>query len=167
MSKEGYAPILISRNEEDLTKKSKEINCEYEICDILEKDQIVAGCQYHRVHWVINDMKGLSGKIIMNVVPRIPILNKLFNPKCFEFLAFEGIYFKPGYEHKLHSLFEGLLAREKLKSAMFWMGKSCPIRKQIMINGNLGMIHSFIKDSDVEVMASFKNMTEIEISDGF
>ena len=131
---------------------------------IRENNQIVAGCQYHRVHWVINNMKGLSGKIIMNVIPLIPILNKLFNPKRFEFLAFEGIYFKPGYEHKLYSLFEGLLAREKLKSSMFWMGRNCPVRKKIMKNGNLGMIHSFIKDSDVEVMASFKNMNETEIS---
>ena len=130
---------------------------------IRENNLIVAGCQYHRVHWVINNMKGLSGKIIMHVIPHIPILNKLFNPKRFEFLAFEGIYFKAGYEHKLYSLFEGLLAREKLKSSMFWMGKNCPIRKKIMTNGKLGMIHSFIKDSDVEVMASFKNMNETEI----
>ena len=37
---EGYTPILISRNEEELVNKSKEINCEYEICDVLEQDQI-------------------------------------------------------------------------------------------------------------------------------
>ena len=38
--KEGYTPILISRNEEELVNKSKEINCEYEICDVLKQDQI-------------------------------------------------------------------------------------------------------------------------------
>ena len=38
--KEGYTPILVSRNEEELVNKSKEINCEYEICDVLEQDQI-------------------------------------------------------------------------------------------------------------------------------
>ena len=37
---QGYRPILIARNEEDLISKSKEINCDYEICDILEFDQI-------------------------------------------------------------------------------------------------------------------------------
>ena len=30
---QGYNPILIARNEEDLISKSKEINCDYEICD--------------------------------------------------------------------------------------------------------------------------------------
>ncbi|MCK5440431.1 MAG: GNAT family N-acetyltransferase [Maribacter sp.] len=131
---------------------------------IRENGQIVAGCQYHRAHWVINNMKGITGKIIMNIIPIIPVINKLFNPKRFKFLAFEGIYFKPGYEHQLYALFEGLLAQEKLKSSMFWMGDTCPFRKKILKNGKLGMIHSFIKDSDVEIMASFKNMNETEIA---
>ena len=40
ISEENYTPVIISRNEEDLIIKSKEINCEYEICDVLDKDQI-------------------------------------------------------------------------------------------------------------------------------
>lgn len=128
-----------------------------------ENNEIIAGCQYHKVHWAINAMKGFSGKIIMNVVPHIPILNKLFNPKRFEFLAFEGIYFKSGYEHKLHELFEGLLAKENLKSSMFWMGETCPVKKDILKKGNLGLIHTFLKDSDVKIMASFQNLSETEI----
>lgn len=131
---------------------------------IRKHGEIVAGCQYHRAHWVINNMKGFTGKIIMSLVPNIPILNKLFNPKRFEFLAFEGIYFKPGYEQDLYTLFEGLLAKEKLKSAMFWLGKTCPIRKKIVTKGNLGLIHTFLKDSDVEILASFKNIKEPEIT---
>ena len=40
ISKENYTPVIISRNEEELIIKSKEINCEYEICDVLDKEQI-------------------------------------------------------------------------------------------------------------------------------
>ena len=130
---------------------------------IRENGKIIAGCQYHRTHWVIHNMKGFTGKIIMNVVPLVPILNKLFNPKKFEFLAFEGIYFKPGCERQLYNLFEGLLAKEKLKSSMFWLGNTCPILEKILAKGKLGMIHSFIKDSDVEIMASYKNVSENKI----
>ena len=132
---------------------------------IRENGEIVAGCQFHRVHWVINRMPGIMGKIVMNVVPMIPILNKLFNPKQFEFLAFEGIYVKPGYEHKLVDLFEGLLAKEKLKSSMYWMGETCPIRKRILENSKTGLIHSFIKESDVFIMAAFHDLNEQEIAD--
>jgi RimJ/RimL family protein N-acetyltransferase len=132
---------------------------------IRENGEIVAGCQYHRVHWVINRMPGIMGKIVMNVVPLIPVLNKLFNPNRFEFLAFEGIYVKPGFENKLMDLFEGLLAKEKLKSSMYWMGETCPIRKRLLEKGKTGLIHSFIKDSDVYIMASFHDCNEDEIKD--
>lgn len=131
---------------------------------IRENGQIVAGCQFHRGHWGINKMAGFMGKIIMNVVPIIPILNKIFNPKRFEFLAFEGIYVKPGCENRLMYLFEGLLAKEKLKSAMYWLGESCPLRKRILEKGKTGLIHSFIKHSDVFIMASFHDLSNAEIS---
>ena len=130
---------------------------------VMENGEIVAGCQYHRVHWAINRMPGFTGKLIMNVVPLIPVLNKLFNPKQFEFLAFEGVYVKPGYEKQLMKLFEGLLAKEKLKSSMYWMAADCPVRKRILENTNTGLIHSFIKDSDVYILASFHDFTEVEI----
>lgn len=132
---------------------------------IRENGEIVAGCQFHRVHWVINKMPGMMGKIVMNVVPLIPVLNKLFNPKQFEFLAFEGIYVKPGFENKLTDLFEGLLAKEKLKSGMYWMGESCPLRKRILEKSNTGLINSFIKESDVFIMAAFHDLNEEEIAD--
>ncbi len=40
MKKEGYSPIIISRNKEELVSKSEEINCEYQVCDVLENEQI-------------------------------------------------------------------------------------------------------------------------------
>ena len=40
LKEQDYEPILISRNKDDLINKSKEIDCGYEICDILEIEQI-------------------------------------------------------------------------------------------------------------------------------
>src|SRR5690606_925943 len=127
---------------------------------IREQDEIVAGCQYHRVHWAINKMPGFMGKIIMQVLPRLPMINRLFNPKRFEFLALEGLYFKPGHEKTLLRLFEGLLHREKINSALFWMGENCPYRKAILTNGKLGLLNSFVKDSGVYIMTSYQNIDE-------
>jgi RimJ/RimL family protein N-acetyltransferase len=130
---------------------------------IREQGEIVAGCQYHRVHWAINKMPGFMGKIIMNVLPRLPLISKLFNPKRFEFLAFEGLYFKPGHEKTLLRLFEGLLHHEKINAALFRMGESCPHRKAILNYGKLGLLNSFVKDSGVYIMTSYQNMNEEEI----
>jgi hypothetical protein len=109
-------------------------------------------------------MPGLMGKVIMNVLPHVPFLNKLFNPRRHEFLAFEGIYFKSGHEEKLHLLFEHLLHREKLNTALFWMGETCPYRKRIVALGNLGLINHFVKDSGVYIMTSYRNMTDADIA---
>ena len=40
LKSQGYNPIIIARNEEDLINKSKEIDCLYEICDVLVSNQI-------------------------------------------------------------------------------------------------------------------------------
>jgi RimJ/RimL family protein N-acetyltransferase len=131
---------------------------------IREQGEIVAGCQYHRVHWAMNSMPGFMGKIIMNVLPRIPFVNRLFNPKKFEFLAFEGIYFKPSHEKTLLRLFEGLLHMEKLNSSLYWMGETCPYRLAIQKHGNAGLLQSFVGDSGVYIMTSYRNMSEEEIT---
>ncbi len=40
LKEQGYNPIIISRNKEDLINKSKQLDCNYEICDVLETNQI-------------------------------------------------------------------------------------------------------------------------------
>ena len=40
MNEEGYSPVIISRNKEELISKAENIGCEYETCDILDSDQI-------------------------------------------------------------------------------------------------------------------------------
>jgi hypothetical protein len=130
---------------------------------IRENGEIVVGCQFHHVHWAINNMPGLMGKIIMNVLPKLPMISKMFNPKRYEFLAFEGIYFKEGYIHKLFELLEGLLHREKRNSSLFWMGEGCPYLNAILNHGKLGIMHSFVKNSGVYIMTSYRNMNEQEI----
>jgi hypothetical protein len=130
---------------------------------IREAGEIVAGCQFHVAQWKINQMPGISGKIIMNVLPVTPLINKLFNPKKFQFLAIEGIYFKERHIQTLFQLFEGLLHQQKINSALFWSAEDCPYREAILKTGKLGLLHSFVKNSGARVMASYKNLSDEEI----
>lgn len=129
---------------------------------IRQNGEIIAGAQIHQTLWVINSMKGWTGKLIVNTLPYIPLLKKLFNPKHFAFAGFEGVYFKEGHENALHELFEGLLAQFGLNSAMFWLAEKCPYGKKLAAFGKLGLLHSFVKDSDTYILASLDNMTEAE-----
>lgn len=132
---------------------------------IRHQGSIVAGCQFHRVKWAVRSMPGISGKLIVGLTPYIPLLNRLFNPASFNFLGFEGIYSKPGYENRLEELFEGLLKQENRYSAMYWMAEKCPVRRRIQSVIRPGLIHTFVKDAHTFIMASETGLTEAEKSD--
>ena len=40
LKKNDYSPVIISRNENELKNISKEINCEYRVCDVLNSNKI-------------------------------------------------------------------------------------------------------------------------------
>lgn len=132
---------------------------------VYENDgEILAACQYHRGHWKVNKMKGLIGKLIIKLTPKIPFLNRIFNPNKFEFLAFEGIYIKDNSVKELKILFESLLKKENLYSSMIWLDKNCPIYKKIIASKDLGILNSFVKDSDVYVLAKFNHIEKSEVN---
>jgi hypothetical protein len=64
----------------------------------------VAGCQYHRGQWAITHMNGRWRNFLLKIIPKISFLKTLIDPINLEFLGFDSIFFKPGYEHKLHIL---------------------------------------------------------------
>ena len=55
LKEQGYNPIIISRNEDNLRNKSNEIDCDYEVCDVLISDQIEEISKKHN-----EDVIGLS-----------------------------------------------------------------------------------------------------------
>lgn len=127
-----------------------------------EKGDWIAGCQLHRCHWKVNRMPGKIGKFIVRTLPYLPLLRRIFNPKRFEFLAFEGIFYKPGHEKELAKLFEGLLAKEKVNSAMMWVDEKDQLLKSIEKNNKLGLIHSFVKRNDVMMMQAYFDLSNDE-----
>lgn len=124
--------------------------------------EIVAGLQMHHAIWRIENMPGLSGKLLLHVVPRLPVLNKMMNPNHFEFLSFEGIYYQLGHEDALFELMEGLLAMEKLKTAVFWVAKESPVADTILHNGKLGLMHLFVKDARTYITYNTTKLNEEE-----
>ncbi len=131
-------------------------------CYVLEKEGVIkAIVQAYPALWVIKQMKGKMGKILMKYVPHIPILNKMFNPRKFEFLAFEGLYFRDTTDD-LVRLMESVLAEYGLKSAMFWLDDRDTMYATLTHSGKLGLLHRFVKDSSAYILASFRNLTQEE-----
>ncbi|MFK7949628.1 MAG: GNAT family N-acetyltransferase [Saprospiraceae bacterium] len=88
---------------------------------VMERNgEIVAGVQAFPVEWKILEMPGLVGKIIMNIVPNIPIISRLFQPQKHQFLVFDSLFCQKGQEHDLIKLLESTLAELNHYSGLLW-----------------------------------------------
>lgn len=122
--------------------------------------KIVAGAQANPDRWRISSLPGFSGKIILNTFSHLPFLNRLFN-KNYRFLTLEGIYCAAGYEHYLESLFESLLARYKLNSAIAVVDAGTPLYKTLR-SLKLGWVDKLNKEVRGNVICKFINFPVAE-----
>jgi hypothetical protein len=122
--------------------------------------RIVAGTQVNPDHWKIIALPGLLGKVILNTFSTIPYLKRLFN-KDYRFLTFEGIYYATGCESYLQILFESLLARYRVNSAMIWIDTETPLYKTIK-SLKLGLVSKLNKEVRAQVICRFFNFSAEE-----
>jgi len=128
-----------------------------------ENDEIVAGVQANPVAWHIIHMPGLTGKIVMKVLPYVPVLNRLINPQNHQFLALEAVYVKPGREKELLTLLKSTLAHFGYTSALLMLDVNCPLRQLLKSLGSLGLMHALNKSIYTQVMVKTNGITEEEI----
>ena len=121
--------------------------------------EIVAGLKANTCHWEIFEMAGLSGKLILSLVPRIPLINRLFNPGAFKFLAFEGLWHLPGYENRLFELMEHALAEMGYYTGMLWMDRRSPL-DAVIRGGHLGILQNLQSGTPADVIARFEGIPE-------
>ncbi len=121
--------------------------------------EIVAGLKVNACHWKVVEMSGLSGKLILSILPRIPFLNRIFNPKAFKFGAYEGLWHLPGYESRLFDLMESALAALKLNTGMTWLDRKSPL-DPVIRGGHLGILQHLNSDVPADVIARFIKVPE-------
>ena len=129
---------------------------------IEEDGQIIAGVQVFPALWVINKLPGKHGKLIMLTLPYIPLLNKMFNPRKFQFLAFEGIIYQPYRIKDLHRLFSHVLTLHSLKTALYWLDEKSKLSVELENFGKLGLLQKMGAASDASIMISFTDVAPTE-----
>lgn len=126
---------------------------------VLKKDgEIVAGLQATKVKWSIKYLPGLSGKIMLHVLPLLPYLSTLFNPKKFYFAAFEGIYCKKGFEKDLFTLMESACAELGLRTAMIWWDQESNLKQRIEQAGEWGLMNKIAASAPAYIVGNFRNI---------
>jgi hypothetical protein len=121
---------------------------------------IVAGVQSNPMRWAFRNLPGISGKVLLKILPYIPYLKRLINPKEFKFSAFEGIFCKPGYEWILNNLFESVISEQGNHTALIWLDVQSPMIKIIRKRCKLGLMDKINDNGAGEIVVRGENLSE-------
>lgn len=130
-----------------------------------EDNEIVAGVQANNEAWEFVSKPGLSGFILLKVLPWIPPISKYWTPRNFKFTAIEGLFFKNGHEDKLFELMESVCAVHKTHFIFYWTDPASRLYNVLISKGRQGFMSRFFPAEDLDVCAKFINWQKEEIDD--
>ncbi len=131
---------------------------------VLQEDgEIVAGLQIHEASWVVERIPDKLGSLAMKILPYIPYLRKVFNPKKFQFLSFEGCFYEKGHPEQIIQLIESALSIKALNSAIIWMDSKIDLYQELQ-NARLGLLNYFVQSTRAECLLISKNLNAVEES---
>jgi len=127
-----------------------------------ENGEVVAGVQVNKCEWELKKMSGLTGLFMMHILPYIPGLKKYINPKKFEFITYDYIYVKPGYESKLEPLFMSMLNKFNVTFSLQWQDVKSPLHS-VISNMDKGMLSTFSKVPTGRIMMTLADISDEQV----
>jgi hypothetical protein len=127
---------------------------------IRESGRIVAGLQVYPVTWRIIDFGNGPANRVVRLVTRIPWVKKRINPEDLKLLAFDGIYFEPGFEAALYELMEGVLERTGVFVAMLMMDLSSGLHGIFRERKKLGILHRILGSFKADLRVRFLDIPD-------
>ncbi len=116
-----------------------------------ENGNILAGVQVKKVSWAIEKLSGVKGAIIKKIIPLVPIANRIFNPKKFEFLLFDFIYYQPERAEDFIKLVESVLFLFKSNCGMMWCDEKSVMYNELSGMKSLGILNSMVNSYETHL----------------
>ncbi len=151
--------ILIDSS--DLTRQSLFYKDQYYV--YIEDNEIVAGMQANKKAWKFLNQPGISGFILLKVLPLVPVISRYWKPRNFRFTAIEGLFYKDGHENKLIDLMESVCAINQTHFIFYWTDPSSRIYNIISQPGVRGFMSRFFPSEDIDICAKFNNWKQEDI----
>lgn len=129
---------------------------------IKEDGKIVAGMQANPTAWKIAKIKGSFG-ILIKIIEKIPVINKVFNSKNYKFVAIESIYLEKGKEKYLYPLLESILNEFSYNTVVLEIDTNNPIQEMLSKDKQLGIIEDYKLTTPINTLIMFKTHN-IEVS---
>lgn len=127
-----------------------------------ESDEIVAGVCTIPTSYKVYDIPGVWGWVMMKVLPKMPYFRRLFRPGEFRYLVFDSIYYKPGREELLSTLFESACALEGFHTGLTWLDDRSNLYDKIRTIVKMGALNRMLNAKPGLVYTKFINMTDEE-----
>ena len=125
-----------------------------------ENGEIVAGVQAFKVKWKVHTIRGFSGKIMMNVLPYIPIANRLFHPD-FKFLVFDSMFCKEAKEEQLLELLAHVLSQfGDVYSGWVMLDQEAPLYQKLNKINKWGILNSIQSPFPAAVVMNVHGLPE-------
>ncbi|HEX5171925.1 MAG TPA: hypothetical protein VFW11_22250 [Cyclobacteriaceae bacterium] len=123
--------------------------------------KVVVGAQVSPTHWRIYKMHNQASTILLSLLTRVPVLNRLVN-KDFRFLAVDALFFTEGYEHFTETLLSFLLRKFRYFNAFIPSDNDSPLYRHLE-KLNLGVVSKISKQVSTDVICRFQNFSDQEI----
>lgn len=127
-----------------------------------ESGRIVAGVSAVPTEYVIKNVPGVWGWIMMRVLPFTPFFRRLFEPGLFRFISLGSIFYLPGREDALAPLFESVCAATGLNTCLTWADDRGPLYDALRTRVKMGALNRILNAKPGLVYARFINYTEEE-----
>ena len=118
----------------------------------IENGEPILGAKARPVTWKIISLAGKSGKLMKVILPRIPILNKVFNPESHKFIALDYVYCKPGHESLFPEFFESILAHTQHYSALLFVDRLSDLHPYFIHSSQMGLMNRINKPVGVNIL---------------
>ena len=108
--------------------------------------------------WQVRSLPGRYGKLLLSVVSRLPVLNRVMGHR-YSFLALEGIYYAAGCEDDLQRLVEALLAKYSVHTAITVADGDSALASTLR-RLDLGVVQKIMKHVGGDVICKFVHVSE-------
>jgi hypothetical protein len=115
-------------------------------------DELIAFAKFNKATWEIERFPGKYGKLIPKVLPYIPLLKKIINPKKFSFLVPDIVWVDKNNPNLLTELFNAALNHYACNSIIWWTDENQGIYQAAKAQVKWGLLHRLLGNNPLALV---------------
>ncbi|MCA0869976.1 hypothetical protein LCL97_04025 [Seohaeicola saemankumensis] len=117
-------------------------------CFVLRNgDTVLAAAQAEMLRWSVVSMPGATGAFLLNVLPRLPGLNRMLDLRDLKIVRLGNLTLQDGHETALFRLLEACLNHYQSRIGLILLDGRSPMLRRIRDHGRLGWLSHALSGS--------------------